>query len=29
MDDVFVFYTGREFRDESPAKASFLRAGGR
>jgi ABC-2 type transport system ATP-binding protein len=20
MDDVFVFYTGREFRDESPTK---------
>jgi ABC-2 type transport system ATP-binding protein len=27
MDDVFVFYTGREFRDESPAKT--LHAGGR
>jgi ABC-2 type transport system ATP-binding protein len=29
MDDVFVFYTGREFRDESPAKSSLLQAGGR
>ncbi len=29
MDDVFVYYTGREYRDQSPAKASFLRAGGR
>jgi ABC-2 type transport system ATP-binding protein len=27
MDDVFVFYTGREFRDESPLKT--LHAGGR
>lgn len=31
MDDVFVFYTGKEFRDEgqAPARTSFLRAGGR
>jgi len=31
MDDVFVFYTGRELRDEgaSPARAQHLRAGGR
>jgi ABC-2 type transport system ATP-binding protein len=31
MDDVFVFYTGKEIRDEGavPAKPSFLRAGGR
>jgi ABC-2 type transport system ATP-binding protein len=31
MDDVFVFYTGREIRDEgaAPAKPAFLRAGGR
>ena len=29
MDDVFVFYTGREFRDESPAKSPLPRAGGR
>jgi ABC-2 type transport system ATP-binding protein len=29
MDDVFVFYTGRELRDEgqAPARAMFLRAG--
>ncbi|MGA2121457.1 MAG: ATP-binding cassette domain-containing protein [Methanoregula sp.] len=31
MDDVFVFYTGRELRDEgqAPARAMFLRAGRR
>jgi ABC-2 type transport system ATP-binding protein len=31
MDDVFVFYTGKELRDEgaAPAKPTFLRAGGR
>jgi ABC-2 type transport system ATP-binding protein len=31
MDDVFVFYTGKELRDEgaSPARAQHLRAGGR
>jgi ABC-2 type transport system ATP-binding protein len=31
MDDVFVFYTGKELRDEgaAPAKPAFLRAGGR
>ena len=31
MDDVFVFYTGKEIRDEgaAPAKPTFLRAGGR
>ena len=31
MDDVFVFYTGKELRDEgaAPAKQGFLRAGGR
>jgi ABC-2 type transport system ATP-binding protein len=31
MDDVFVFYTGRDLRDEgaAPAKPAFLRAGGR
>jgi ABC-2 type transport system ATP-binding protein len=31
MDDVFVFYTGREFRDEPENKAGFitLRPGGR
>jgi ABC-2 type transport system ATP-binding protein len=31
MDDVFVFYTGKELRDENaaPAKPTFLRAGGR
>jgi ABC-2 type transport system ATP-binding protein len=31
MDDVFVFYTGKELRDENatPAKPAFLRAGGR
>ncbi|MFA5347109.1 MAG: ATP-binding cassette domain-containing protein [Methanoregula sp.] len=28
MDDVFVFYTGREIRDESPAKSPLHRAGG-
>jgi ABC-2 type transport system ATP-binding protein len=28
MDDVFVFYTGRDLRDESSAKTA-LRAGGR
>lgn len=28
MDDVFVFYTGREFRDDSTAKSSLPRAGG-
>jgi ABC-2 type transport system ATP-binding protein len=29
MDDVFVFYTGRELRDEgqAPARPMFLRAG--
>lgn len=31
MDDVFVFYTGKDLRDENaaPAKPTFLRAGGR
>ncbi len=31
MDDVFVFYTGKEIRDEgqAPARPRFLRAGGR
>jgi ABC-2 type transport system ATP-binding protein len=31
MDDVFVFYTGKEIRDEgaAPARGLFLRAGGR
>jgi ABC-2 type transport system ATP-binding protein len=31
MDDVFVFYTGKEIRDDgaAPAKPTFLRAGGR
>jgi ABC-2 type transport system ATP-binding protein len=31
MDDVFVFYTGKEIRDEgaAPARSMFLRAGGR
>jgi ABC-2 type transport system ATP-binding protein len=31
MDDVFVFYTGKDIRDEgaAPAKPTFLRAGGR
>jgi ABC-2 type transport system ATP-binding protein len=31
MDDVFVFYTGKEIRDEgtAPAKPRLLRAGGR
>jgi len=31
MDDVFLFYTGKELRDEgaAPAKPTFLRAGGR
>ncbi len=31
MDDVFVYYTGRELRDEgaAPARALHLRAGGR
>jgi len=31
MDDVCVFYTGKELRDEAaaPAKPTFLRAGGR
>ncbi len=31
MDDVFVFYTGKELRDENaaPAKSVHLRAGGR
>ena len=31
MDDVFVFYTGKDLRDERPGKASFLtmRPGGR
>ena len=31
MDDVFVFYTGKELRDEPTAKTGFLtmRAGGR
>jgi ABC-2 type transport system ATP-binding protein len=31
MDDVFVFYTGKEIRDEGPgpARAMFLRAGGK
>jgi ABC-2 type transport system ATP-binding protein len=31
MDDVFVFYTGKEIRDETaaPARGMFLRAGGR
>jgi len=31
MDDVFVFYTGKELRDEgaAPARAQHLRAGGR
>jgi ABC-2 type transport system ATP-binding protein len=31
MDDVFVFYTGREIRDEgqAPARPRFLRAGGK
>jgi ABC-2 type transport system ATP-binding protein len=29
MDDVFVFYTGREFRDEGPAKIPATRVGGR
>jgi ABC-2 type transport system ATP-binding protein len=31
MDDVFVFYTGKDIRDDgaAPAKPTFLRAGGR
>ena len=31
MDDVFVFYTGKDLRDEgaAPTKPAFLRAGGR
>ncbi len=31
MDDVFVFYTGKEIRDEgqAPARPRFMRAGGR
>jgi ABC-2 type transport system ATP-binding protein len=31
MDDVFVFYTGKELRDEAaaPPKSSFLRSGGK
>ena len=31
MDDVFVFYTGKEIRDEgaAPARGTFLRSGGK
>jgi ABC-2 type transport system ATP-binding protein len=31
MDDVFVFYTGKEIRDEgaAPARGMFLRSGGK
>jgi ABC-2 type transport system ATP-binding protein len=29
MDDVFVFYTGKDLRDEGAGKAAFHRAGGK